>query len=65
MTSKFGNLAKSAPQIWGSEAALKQLNLFKLSDASGPKDADVRRSRKPNFEVISVYIKRVSRCQRI
>lgn len=55
MDSKVGNLAKPAPQIWGSEAPLKQLNLNKLSDGSGPKGADVRRSEKPTFESICVY----------
>ncbi|MBU6383766.1 MAG: MBL fold metallo-hydrolase [Verrucomicrobia bacterium] len=50
-------MAKPAPQVWGSEAALKQLNLNKLSDASGPKDADVRRSQKPTFAFICVYAK--------
>jgi hypothetical protein len=51
-------LAKPAPQILGSEAAPKQLNLNKLGDAGGPKDADVRRSQKPTFESFSVYTQR-------
>jgi hypothetical protein len=55
MNSKFGNLAKPAPQIWISEAAPKQLNLNKLSDTGGSKDANVRPSQKPKFEFISVY----------
>jgi hypothetical protein len=55
MSSKIGNLAKSAPQIWSSGAAPKQLNLNKLSDAGGSKAEDVRRSQKPIFELISVY----------
>jgi hypothetical protein len=43
MNSKFGNLAKRAPQIWSSEAALKATQLGpKLSDTGGSKDADVR-----------------------
>jgi death-on-curing family protein len=54
VNSKVGNLAKPAPQIWDNEVALKQLNLNKLSDAGGPKDEDVRRSRKPTFEFICV-----------
>ncbi|MBU6384283.1 MAG: hypothetical protein KGR16_08245, partial [Verrucomicrobia bacterium] len=33
----------------------KQLNLNKLSDAGGPKNADVRRSQKPTFGFICVY----------
>ncbi|MDE3047200.1 MAG: hypothetical protein KGI83_02495 [Verrucomicrobiota bacterium] len=49
MHSKVGNLAQPAPQVWGSEAAPKQLNLNKLSDAGGPKDADVRLEPKTNF----------------
>ncbi|MBU6446139.1 MAG: hypothetical protein KGQ49_01925 [Verrucomicrobia bacterium] len=53
-------MAKPAPQVWGSEAAPKQLNLNKLSDAGGPKDADVRRSQKPTFEFICVSKKRGS-----
>ncbi|MBU6382847.1 MAG: hypothetical protein KGR16_00815 [Verrucomicrobia bacterium] len=49
MNSKVGNLAKLAPHVWGSEAAPKQLNLNKLSDAGGPKHADVRLEPKTNF----------------
>jgi chromosomal replication initiator protein len=55
MDSKVGNLAKPAPQIWDSEAATKQLNLNKLSDAGGLKDVDARSSQKPTFESICVY----------
>jgi hypothetical protein len=40
MNSKVGILAKQAPQIWDSKEALKQLNLSKLSDGGGTKDAD-------------------------
>jgi hypothetical protein len=55
MNSKFGNLAKPAPQIWSSEAALKAAQLGpKLSDTGGSKDADARPSQKPKFEFISV-----------
>ncbi|MDE3047578.1 MAG: hypothetical protein KGI83_04430 [Verrucomicrobiota bacterium] len=66
MNSKVGNLAKPTPQVWGSEAATKQLNLNKFSDgapkdasslgqgAGGPKNADVRRSQKPTFEFTCV-----------
>ncbi|MBU6382763.1 MAG: hypothetical protein KGR16_00385 [Verrucomicrobia bacterium] len=55
MNSKVGNLAKPAPHVWGSEAAPKQLNLNKLSDAGGSKHVDVRRSQNPTFEFICVY----------
>jgi len=54
MNSKIGNLAKSPSQIWDSEATPKQLNLNKLSDGGGLKDADVRRSQKPTFEFVCV-----------
>jgi len=55
--SKVGNLATPAPQIWCSEAVPKQLNLKKLSDAGGSKDADAWRSQKPTVETICVCIK--------
>ncbi|MDE3047835.1 MAG: hypothetical protein KGI83_05740 [Verrucomicrobiota bacterium] len=37
--------------FWGRPL---QLNLNKLSDGGGPKNADVRRSQKPTFECICV-----------
>ncbi len=70
MDSKVGNLAKPVPQIWGSEAAPGpkkthrffgrplQLNLNKLSDAGGSKDAVDLRSQKPTFESIWVHMLR-------
>ncbi len=54
MNSKFGNLAKPAPQLWDNKMVSKQLNLNKLGDADSSKDVDVRRSQKPNFEFICV-----------
>jgi hypothetical protein len=54
MNSKVGNLAKPTPHVWSSKARTKQLNLNKLGDAVGSKDADVRRSQKPTFEFICV-----------
>ncbi len=56
VNSKFGNLAKPAPQLWNNEMVPKQLNLNKLNDAGSPKDGDVRRSQKPKFEFICVYL---------
>lgn len=61
MDSKFGNLAKPAPKIWGNEVATKQLNLNSSRDAGGPKDEDVRRSQKPNFEFVCVYMRHIVR----
>ena len=53
MNSKFGNLAKPAPQIWSSETATKQLNLNRLSDAVGFKDGDAGKAKN---QILSLFV---------
>jgi hypothetical protein len=57
MNSKIGNLTRRRPDFEPGLPATKQLNLNRLGDAGGFKISGCRRSQKPIFEFISVYIK--------